>query len=84
MQSVAETAPSPLKSPRFSAIFGHDMVFDIKTLIDWKSLSDKKQMSNDKLNLRENAIYALGTTIQWVGQEECSLKYIVQTKVRRS
>ena len=36
-------------------VFGRDMIFNMKALINWKSLSIKKQMSTDKSTLRENA-----------------------------
>jgi hypothetical protein len=36
-------------------VFGRDMIFNMKTLINWKSLSVKKQMSTDKSTLRENS-----------------------------
>jgi hypothetical protein len=35
-------------------VFGRDMLFNISTLINWKTLSLNKQMSVDKANLREN------------------------------
>ena len=35
-------------------VFGRDMLFNIKALINWKELSLKKQKLVDKANLREN------------------------------
>ena len=36
-------------------VFGRDMIFNMKALINWKAISLKKQMSTDKSNLRENS-----------------------------
>ena len=36
-------------------VFGRDMLFNISALANWKELSNKKQISVDKANLRENA-----------------------------
>ena len=35
-------------------VFGRDMLFDLKTLVNWKELSIRKQKLVDKANLREN------------------------------
>ena len=35
-------------------VFGRDMLFNLKALINWKELSLKKQKLVDKANLREN------------------------------
>jgi hypothetical protein len=35
-------------------VFGRDMVFNIKTIINWKDISERKQAQVDKDNLREN------------------------------
>lgn len=35
-------------------VFGRDMMFNLKTLINWKTLSLRKQIQVDKSNLREN------------------------------
>ena len=35
-------------------VFGRDMLFNLKALINWKELSIKKQKLVDKANLREN------------------------------
>ena len=35
-------------------VFGRDMLFNLKSLINWKELSIKKQALVDKANLREN------------------------------
>ena len=36
-------------------VFGRDMIFNLRTLIDWKALSIRKQKLIDKANLRENS-----------------------------
>ena len=35
-------------------VFGRDMVFNMKTIINWKDISERKQAQVDKDNLREN------------------------------
>ena len=35
-------------------VFGRDMMFNLSSLINWKTLSSRKQSSIDKANLREN------------------------------
>jgi hypothetical protein len=35
-------------------VFGHDMMFNLKALINWTQLSLRKQAQVDKSNLREN------------------------------
>ena len=35
-------------------VFGRDMMFNIKTMVNWKQLSIKKQKAVDKANQREN------------------------------
>ena len=35
-------------------VFGRDMLFNLKALINWKELSIKKSKIVDKANLREN------------------------------
>ena len=36
-------------------VFGRDMMFNIKSIIDWKALSIRKQKAVDTANVRENA-----------------------------
>ena len=45
--SATDTTPAQL-------VFGRDMLFNLKALINWKELSIKKQKLVDKANLREN------------------------------
>lgn len=45
--SATDSTPAQL-------VFGRDMMFNIKSLVNWKELSIKKQALVDKANLREN------------------------------
>lgn len=35
-------------------VYGRDMIFNLKTIINWKDISARKQIQVDKDNLREN------------------------------
>ena len=45
---------SSLNATPAQMVFGRDMIFNLKSLINWKAISIKKQQLVDKANLREN------------------------------